>query len=42
MSSKADEKAALAATEIPKLLVDEKQGKRYERLRFFGKVISFN
>lgn len=36
MSSKVDDKTA----DIPKILIDEKQGTSYRRLRFFGKVIS--
>lgn len=42
MSERHDEKAAAAAIDIPRILVDAKGGNSYERLRFFGKVCLMN
>lgn len=42
MSERNDEKAAAAASDIPRILVDAKGGNSYERLRFFGKVCFMN
>ncbi len=38
-SHKTDDKAA---ADIPEYLIDSKKGARYQRLRFFGKVIGIS